>query len=414
MNRIERKPAMRNCIFSRVTLYTTLALAAVIGPACDKDPLGNDGFTPREPVTIPVLGHGTITNRFAAEVAVDGQWAYTTTWSARPAPGNAVMVWNVAANTPVLVDTLIVSGANTLGDVQISDDKSLLVVATEYRPGSIVIFDRTTPEHPVQVARFSSENTAAGVHTVKLGRVGNRHLAFLSIDPSPARLVIVDITIPSNPIEIFEREMGSPFVHDVFVRDGLLFTALWDDGISIWDIGGGGRNGVPENPVLISNLVTVNGNVHNIWWFHNPNGEKRYVFVGEEGPGSVTGGASSGDIHVVDISDISQPREVAYYSVQGAGTHNFVMDEASSILYAAYYNGGVRALDMSGDLSKCDSDALVGGRCNMGLAGREAGFALTDGNPRVAIWGVALNGTNLYASDMLSGIYKLNVATLME
>lgn len=391
-----------------------VAAAAVLAlAACDKDPLGNnDGFEPRDPVTIPVIGHGTITGRFAAEVAANGNWAYTTTWGNRPFPGNAIMIWDVSGNTPVLADTLIVPDASTLGDVQISDDGELLVVATEYRPGSIVIFDRSTPDRPVELARFTNENTAPGVHTVKLGRVNGRHLAFLCVDPSPARLVIVDITEPSNPREIFTRAMGDPFVHDVFVRDGLLLTALWDSGMSIWDIGGGGRNGTPENPVLISNILTVDGNVHNIWWFHNPNGEKRYVFVGEEGPGSVSGGASSGDIHVVDISDITQPREVAYYTVSGAGTHNFAMDEQSGILYAAYYNGGVRALDVRGDLSECREAARVGNRCNLGLAGREAGFALTDGNPPVSIWGVALNGDVLYASDMLSGIFKLDVSAL--
>jgi hypothetical protein len=403
---------------TRITLAGSLRIA--LGPllafalACDKDPLANDdGFTPREPVTIPVLGHGTIVNRFTAEVAVSGTWAYTTTWSARPAPGNAIMIWNVAGDTPVLTDTIIVSGANTLGDVQISGDGRLLVVATEFRPGSIVIFDRSTPDRPVQLSRFTSDNTLPGVHTVKLGRVDGRLYAFLSVDPSPARLVIVDITDPTNPVEVFERAMGAPFVHDVFVRDGLLFTALWDAGMAIWDIGGGGRGGTPSNPALISNILTVNGNVHNLWWFHNPNGEKKYVFVGEEGPGSVTGGSSSGDIHVVDISDIMVPREVAFYTVAGAGTHNFVMDEAAGILYAAYYNAGVRALDVTGDLGRCESSARApDGRCNMALVRREAGFALTDGNPRVSIWGVALSGNNLYASDMLSGIYKLNIASL--
>jgi hypothetical protein len=396
---------------ARVLYALSLILA---GAACDKNPVAdNGGFEPREPVTLPVLGHGTITSRYAAEVAASGTWAYTTTWGRKVAPGNALMIWNVAGTTPVLADTVIISDATTLGDVQISDDGGLLVVATEFAPGSIVIFDRSTPDHLVQLSRFATPSTSRGVHTVKLARVNNRHYAFLSIDPGPPQLVIVDITDPANPTEVLVRTMGLPYVHDVFVRDGLLFTALWDQGMSIFDIGGGGRGGTPANPVLISNIFTVSGNVHNMWWYHSASGEKRYVFVGEEGPGSVTGGQSSGDIHVVDISDINNPREVAFYTVPGAGTHNFTMDEQAGILYAAYYNGGVRALDVTGDLSQCSSDARSSdGRCNMGLAKREAGFALTDGNPAVTIWGVARVGQTLYASDMLSGIYKLNIASL--
>ena len=60
---------------------------------------------------------------------------------------------------------------------------------------------------------------------------------------------------------------------------------------------------------------------------------------------------SSGDIHVVDVSDLAHPREVAFFHLDGAGTHNFWMDEAQQILYAAYYNGGVVALDVSGTLA---------------------------------------------------------------
>jgi len=393
-----------------------LALIPLVAAACDRDPLANDdGFEPREPITIPVIGHGMITGRWSAEVAARGDWAYTTTWSRRVAPGNAIMVWNVAADTPILADSVIVDGAATLGDVQISDDGSLLVVATEYTGGSIVIFDRTTPDRLVQLSRFTSEATMRGVHTVKLGHVNGRHYAFLSIDPSPAQLVIVDITDPENPTEVLVRVMGQPYVHDVFVRDGLLFTALWDAGMDVLDIGGATAGGSVQNPVRLGNVVTVNGNVHNLWWYHDAAGGKRYVFLGEEGPGSVTGGSSSGDVHVVDVSDMAAPREVAFYHVPGAGAHNFHVDEEAGILYAAFYNGGVRAIDVTGDLSQCSADARAAdGRCNLELAGREAGFALTDGNPAVSIWGVARVGRYLYASDMLSGIYKLDVQPLRQ
>lgn len=394
-----------------------LALLLLL-PGCDKDPVLIDdddtGFTPRTSIALAVRGQGVFEGRFSAEVAARDAWVYTTTWGFRTATGNALVIWNAAGGTPVLRDTVIVPGATTLGDVQISDDGSLLVVATERNGGGIVIFDRTVPDRLVQLVRYVTPATTAGVHTVKLARVNGRHYAFLSIDPAstkPAQLVIVDITDPRAPVEVLVRVMGLPFVHDVFVRDGLLFTALWDDGLTIWDIGGGGKGGSPANPVQVGNVKTVDGNVHNVWWFHDPNnGSKRWLFVGEEGPGAV-GGSSSGDIHVVDVSDLANPREVAFYHVAGAGTHNFVMDEAGGILFAAYYNGGVRALDVRGDLSECDATARdTAGRCNLSLTGREAANAL--GSAGVSIWGVARVGTTLYASDMLSGVFSLDIAPL--
>jgi hypothetical protein len=229
-------------------------------------PLGN-------PLVLPSLGLGSVAERYTAEVAVRGSWAYTSTWGNRGgAAGNAVKIWNVSGNTPVLTDSLIISAASTTGDVQISDDGALLVVATEFSPGSIVIFDRSNPAKPVQLSRFSSANTTPGVHTVKLGRVNNRHYAFLSVDPGgvPATLVIVDITNPSQPQQVFAQAMGQPYVHDVFVRDGILFAALWNQGFRIFDIGGGNRGGSPSAPVVIGNGLTQTGQIHNLWWFHDP------------------------------------------------------------------------------------------------------------------------------------------------
>ena len=394
-----------------------LPVVAILLAGCGPDFAGPDPDPGPNPATdtLPVLGHGLIESRYTAEVAARGDWAYTSTWGNRGAFGNAVFVWDVAAAVPVLVDSLIVLHAGTTGDVQISDDGELLVVATEGTLGSIVIYDRATPARPAHIATFSSSNTAGGVHTVKLGTVAGRHYAFLSINPftAPARLVIVDITEPAAPVEVLMREMGSPYVHDVFVRDGILFTALWHDGVTIWDIGGAGEGGTPADPVEIASFIPASGSIHNLWWFHDPDAQQqRYLFLGEEGPGSVGSRTSTGDIHVLDISNLGQPEQVAVYSLPGAGTHNFWMDEASGILYAAYYNGGVRAIDVRGDLGECTAaQRTVEGHCDLRLMGREAGVSLFGGT---FIWGVVHQGTHVYASDMLSGLYKIDASSLVR
>src|SRR5512143_3200195 len=290
------------------------------------------------PATMQLLGAGSESARYTAEIAVRGQIAYTTTWGLRAAIGNKVNVWDVSGNTPALIDSVIVSGATTLGDVAVSDDGSLLVVATERSGGSIVIFDLADPRHPRLLSRFTNADTDPGVHTAEIGRVNGKLYGFLSIDPIGgailARLVIVDLSNPTAPREVFTKVTGNPFVHDTFVRDGLLFVALWDDGMEIWDIGGCGNGASPEAPRVLGGVRTINGEVHNIWWYHDQNGSKRFAFVGEEGPGSI-GSSSRGDIHVVDISDPTAPKEVAFYRVPGAGTHNCSVDETNGVLYAA-------------------------------------------------------------------------------
>ncbi len=209
--------------------------------------------------------------------------------------------------------------------------------------------------------------------------------------PAPAR--VARVAVPAN--------YG---VHDTFIRDGIAFVCAWNTGVIIYDVGNGMKGGSPQAPVEISRLLTAaNGvpggsAVHNAWWFHNPvTGEKRYLFIGQEGAATIPT-ATTGDIHVVDVSDLSQPREVAFYHMSvspPAGTHNFWMDEPGQILYAAYYNQGVVALDVSGTLSG-------------DLASRE--IARFKPASPTFVWGVHLVGTSLYATDMLNGLSQLRLS----
>jgi hypothetical protein len=277
-----------------------------------------------------------------------------------------------------------------------------------------MIYSLVDPLKPQLISRYTTALTNPGVHTAEVQRVNGTLYAFLSVDPgggSQARLVIVDLSNPAAPTQVFTAVMGNPYVHDVFVRDGILITALWNNGIIIWDIGGAGKGSV-SNPVPIGSVVTSGGEAHNVWWFHNAiTGEKRYVFVGQEGRGAI-GSSSSGDIHVVDVSDLAAPREVAFFHIEGAGTHNFSVDESRGILYAAYYNAGVRAIDIRGDLSSCDAASKTSdGRCDLAMMGKELAH-WPDDALQVYVWGVQLSGGRVYASDMLNGIWKLTPATL--
>ena len=108
---------------------------------------------------------------------------------------------------------------------------------------------------------------------------------------------------------------------------------------------------------------------------------------------SIVGSSSAGDIHVVDVSSLANPVEVASLHLPGAGVHNFWMDEPRQILYAAYYNGGVVALDVSGTLTGSLADRVM-------AQTRPAGTA-------TYVWGVMLHQGSLYGSDMQSGLWQL-------
>ena len=211
--------------------------------------------------------------------------------------------------------------------------------------------------------------------------------------PPPAPALVAQIPIPP--------QYG---IHDTYLRDGFALACVWNTGLVIYDVGNGIRGGSPSNPVEVSRIVPSDDSVpggpavHSAWWFHNPvTGEGRYVFTSQEGPLSIPG-ASSGDVHVIDVSDLSHPREVAGYHMNAdpsAGSHNFWMDEAAQVLYVAYYNGGVVALDVSGTLAG-------------NLAGREIGRIKP--LPSSFMWGVQLSGGSLYATDFLNGLYQLRLS----
>jgi len=246
------------------------------------------------------------------------------------------------------------------------------------------------------IATATLQVSSAGTHTITARVAGETDSATFSVTGVTNRA----------PALVYEKTSAPVTgMHDTYVRDGIAFVSAWDQGLVLYDVGNGMRGGTPANPVEISRILTADNGVaggravHNAWWFHNPvTNERRYVFVGQEGPG-VLGVSSSGDIHVVDVSDLTQPHEVAYVTIPGAGTHNFWMDEARQILYAGYYNAGVVAIDVSGTLAGDISSRIV--------------HEVRPGGPgQTYVWGVQLAGTSLWASDMLSGLWQLDPVTL--
>jgi hypothetical protein len=360
--------------------------------------------TPRGEFVIQAGGNN-VPARYSSDLWVHGSYAYTGTWggAARDGnPGNALNIWSLdGSGAPWLLDSLVVPGIATVSDVQVSQDGAVLVFGAERGPNAgLFVYDLSNPVRPVLL---DSVQVETGIHTATIADIDGRRYVFAAKNPSDPALLIYDITNPATT----ELRASVPVppaygIHDTYVRDGLAFVFAWNTGIIIYDVGNGVRSGRPEAPVEVGRLLTDDDGVaggpavHNGWWFHNPvSGETRYLFVGQEGPG-VIGAQSSGDIHVVDVSDLAHPREVAFFRLEGAGTHNFWMDEARQILYAAYYNGGVVALDVSGTLSGDLADRLIA-------------RVMPGGPGNTYVWGVQLAGGSLYAIDMLSGLWQLTV-----
>jgi hypothetical protein len=348
-------------------------------------------------------GGNNVPNRYSSDLWVHGGFAYTGTWGFRSEQGNALNVWQLDGNgAPHFVRAIVTSGIGTVSDVEVSADGSLLLFSAEGGASAgLHLYSLADPGDPTFIAM---RPVSTGLHTVTFGYIDGRQYAFAAKNPSDPALRIYEIDPSATEPIALVSQVAIPAnygIHDTFVRDGIAIVFAWNTGVIIYDVGNGTHGGSPAHPVEISRLVTPNHGVpggsavHNGWWFHNPvSGEQRYLFIGQEGPGA-TGATSSGDLHVLDVSDLANPHAVAHYRMEGAGAHNFWMDESKQILYAAFYNGGVVALDVSGTLSG-------------DLANREIGRIRPGGTGNTYVWGVQLYGDSLYAIDMLSGLWQLS------
>jgi hypothetical protein len=383
-----------------------VAAALVATLACGGGKSDDGGTQPPPGAEFQIQAGGdNVPERYTSDLWVHGAYAYTGTWGGVPRgnqPGDVVKIWSLdASGAPTLADSLKTPLINTVSDVQVSEDGAVLVFSAERGTNAgLYVYGLADPLHPVFQ---DSVLVAEGIHTATIAEIGDGRYVFAAKNPKNPALLIYDISSPTAISLAASVPIPPAFgIHDTYVRDGLAFVFAWNTGVIIYDVGKGLLGGSPQGPREVSRLLPSDNGIaggvatHNGWWFHNPvSGETRYLFVGQEAT-SVFGEKSSGDIHVIDVQDLFHPREVAFFHLDGAGTHNFWMDEQRQILYAAYYNAGVIALDVSG---------LLTGDLTQRLISR-----VEPGGPGdTYVWGVQLQGQSLYASDMLSGLWQLRV-----
>ena len=359
---------------------------------------------PSPPAFQVLAGCNNVPDRYTSDLWIADGYGYTGTWGFRGKAGNAINIWRLSAEgAPAFVRSETIDGVGTVSDLEVSPDGQWLIATTEggTRNG-LYVYQVTSPGN---LTLKASQQVSSGLHTGTLATIGGTLYAFTAKDPAGCALNIYDLSGAGQDNISLASTTPIPehyCIHDTFVRDGLAFVFAWDEGLYIYDVGNGVKGGSPTEPKLVSQSGQRNatgsfgGETHNGWWFWNPtNGEKRYLFVGEEGPGTL-GVSSSGSIHVVDVSNLEAPVQVASYTLPGAGTHNFWMDEQKQVLYAAFYNGGIVALDVSG--------ALTGD-----LQNREIARVRPGGANNTYTWGVMLANGYLYGSDMISGFWQLAV-----
>ena len=338
---------------------------------------------------------GTSTSDLWVFEGLDGRdYAYTGTMSAA-----TMYAWDVTEPAaPVIVDSLTVDGRR-VNDVKINDDRTIAIVTSENasnRRNGITLIDISNPSDPETITHYT-EGLTGGIHNVWF--VGDLVYA---INDGTLDVHIIDISDPANPFEAGRWGLDKPskYLHDVSVVDGIAYLSYWNDGLVMLDVGDGRWGGTPTEPQPISShnyLYDINGalygNTHHAIRYGD------YVFLGDEIFGCPGCEGPRGYIHVVDVSDIENPREVAEFRLPEAGSHNLWVED--DLLYIAYYQGGLRIVDVSGELR---GDLLAQGR-------EVASFMTTpEGENTTMAWGPQPYKGNIFVSDMRTGLWVMNLS----
>lgn len=312
---------------------------------------------------IQVAGRGSITHVHTSDfwpwAAADGRdYALVGTWGG---DGWAYVFDITDLAHPVRTDSIQVD-ARVINDVTVSPDGRYGVLSREgasNRVNGVVLLDLGTPAHPKVAATFSEQLTG-GVHNTF---ATNDYLFAIS---GGDKYVIIDVRDIYHPKYVAEYDHPDSRVHDVWVRDGIAYSSEWGTGVVVVDVGNGKWGGTIDKPVLIGTYKTTSGATHEIYPYYQASTGKLYLFLGDEimsREGRVWEGTSylqninakggppqtsAGYTHIVDFTDPAHPRNIAKYHQEEFGSHDIIVED--DVMYQAYYDGGLRVVDVSGEL----------------------------------------------------------------
>jgi len=364
---------------------------------------------------LEVVGKGIVPDVKTSDLwvweGIDGRdYAITGTWGAR---GEAFL-WDVTDPSNIhTIDTVQVD-ARTVNDVKVSEDGTIAVITREgasNRKNGIIILDVTNPAETKILSEYT-DGLTGGVHNTF---IYENHVYAVN---NGRKYDIINIEDPTNPYTVGVFELNTPghSIHDVWIEDGIAYSSNWSDGVVVVDVGSNssadmpGAGGSPQNPTQLGSYTYPSGWNHAAFPFKSKSTGKFFVAAGDEafpyGLDTQGPNRAAGWIHFIEFDGWESPDEVARYQVPEAGSHNYWIED--DVMYAAFYNGGLRVVDVSGE--------LMG---DLYEQGREIALFLPS-DPKAAIpnstftWGPQPYKGLIYLSDWNSGIWAVKLGDLQE
>ena len=372
---------------------------------------------------IKLVGHGLITDVLTSDLWIwpgigkhkGKDFAVTGTWGSN---GEAYF-WDVTDPPNMkIIDTVTVD-ARTVNDVKISEDGRVGVMTREGasdRKNGFVILDVSDP-YNVTISAAYNDDMTGGVHNAF---IYENHIYEVN---NGRKYDIINIDNPKKPFRVGVYELDSPghTIHDVWIEDGIAYSSNWADGVVAVDIGAKKHKesdrsksqfnpllakagqGSPSNPQTLAEMKDPTGRNHAAFPYLSESTGKFYIVGGDENfPWGVMATKNQpsnprGAYHFLNFTDPDNPTEDAIYEVPEAGSHNLWI--YGDMLLAGNYQGGLRVVDISGD--------LLG---DIYKQGREIAHYLSyHENGRIPnapmVWGAQPYKDYIFFSDMNSGLY---------
>jgi hypothetical protein len=397
----------------------TYLVTASIGTRSAEATVTLDPRDVRRPAT--VVGRLPRTRFTTEEVWIhpSGKYAYLGSGSG----GDVLYAIDISdPSKPTVTDSVVVN-TRRINDVMSTPDGKFLVFTREGasdRKNGIVIASTEDPAHPKVISEFT-ETVTAGVHSAFVYRQEKYGTHVYLTNDGTGAMHVIDINDPYHPKEIAvwktDRPDAGRSLHDIDLQNGLMYASYWNDGLVILDVGNGIKGGSPASPQLVSQYkydlnalyrdVEASGGPGFIRGTHTAWRYKDYVFIADEvfpasgvrGAKDAAAGRAYGRLQVIDVSDLTQPKSVAWYEPEYGGVHNVWV--AGDTLYLGAYNAGFRAFDVSGELK---GDLRAQGRemvhiNTADMDGKVQNAAMT--------WGVVVNPKDglAYVNDMYNGLW---------
>ena len=246
------------------------------------------------------------------------------------------------------------------------------------------IADVTDPLNPKTV---SFVEVPQGSHNMTVHPSGNylyNSNSDLMTSYQPA-IEIFDISNPSAPVKAGELELPprpglGTESHDITFNESgdRAYSAALSQGVIIDTTN-------PAEPSIVASFLDPSINV---WHQSDPVtiGDREFLIVEDEFAGAAGGPVCpSGGVHVFDITGAKEqsPEKVGYWNIDDAGpthdptgtctAHVFDIHEDQGVMTIAYYNGGVRVVDISGL-----EGVGLGGTALSGEPMKEIGYYVTE------------------------------------